>query len=313
MSNPCGAFATLVVYRHPLHVNFYPQDLAVGMFVVEVPSTMVTLMLDTCRMPECISPLDQPWLPLDLYLPILNHVQDQNDLFNLSRVSSEWHAETNLVLYRHVTILSDHKRQQIFFRTVTQDHSLALLVEELTVEFCQPLSSEETQIVQGGLQAMQRLENLSLHCTSDDSIAQVLLDLPFQLRRFSWISVRDQDEELVLQFLSRQTQIQDLEIFLNGTSILSSNIPAWTCPRLSVLRGSRASIDAFLPDRRITTLAWLPEFEECCDPLYDLYGPFSRLRILQLGGKWMRPRLTLMAEHLSALEVLELVHIWVSY
>lgn len=264
-------------------------------------------------MPECTRPLDQPWIPLDLYLPILNHVRDQGDLFSLSRVSSEWHAETNLVLYRRVTILSDHRRQQIFFRTVTQDHGLALLVKEFTVEFCQALSSEETQIVQGGLHAMECLENLSFHSTSDDSIARVLLEAPFQLRRFSWVSVRDLDEELVLQFLSRQSQLQDLEVFLHCTSILSYNVPAQTCPRLSVLRGSRASVNAFLPNRPITTLVWLPEFEECCDPLYDLHGPFSRLRVLQLGGKWMRPRITSLAMHLTVLEVLELVHIWVSY
>ncbi len=262
-------------------------------------------------MSECISPLDQPYLPVDLYLPILNHVQDQNDLFNLSRTSSYWHAESNPILYHRVSILNDHRRQKFFFRTVSQKYGLALLVKELSVEICQSPSSEESQIIKRGLHAIERLEILSLHVASDDSIAPLLLDNLFQLRRFSWVSIRDQDEELVLRFLSRQTQMQDLEISLQGTSILSYNVPTDTCPHLSILRGNRASIDAFFPHRHITTLVWFPE-KYNCDPLYDHGDSFSRLRVLQLGGKWMRPRLTSMSMHLSALEVLELVHIWVS-
>lgn len=254
---------------------------------------------------------------MDLHLPILEYVRDRNDLLNLSRISKDWWAEANLILYRRVGSLKTRSEQQLFFCTINQNPGLASLVKEFSVEFhdSELLSPEEDQLVKTGFHAMERLENLSLSSFArrNEWITLALLGCSFRLRRFSWSSLRRLDEDLVLQFLAQQTQIQCLEICVaHPPPTLFHNVPLSTCPHLSTLLGGRATIEAFLPNRPITTLVWHSIFEESYGRLYDLRDSLSLLRVLCLGGKWLRPRLTSMSLYLSALEVLELNHIWVS-
>ena len=255
------------------------------------------------------------YVPPELYRSIVFHLhQDRPTLLAVSLASRTLNAEGQRVLYRTIDISSDAQTTHtLFLKTILSQDRLAMFVEE----YRQPkniLRSREDllwDLLHRGFQAMINLKRLFLEapsygCPSPD----ILRGCTIQLDLFQWYNASDLNEEEpeFFEFLASQTRLRTLSVRLNNTS---TPIPPSTCSTLEILHGDQGAMKAFLPERRIASLAltWMPNphkpFDNC--NFASLSQSLKEVKFLSWGGFCDRPSLDLLCPHLQSLEVLELV------
>jgi len=254
------------------------------------------------------------YLPPELYRPIVFHLyQDYPSLLAISLASRRLNVEGQRALYRTINIPHDAQTTHtLFLATILSQDRLALLVEE----YRQPnilLSREDPLwgLLRRGLQAMVNLKRLILEAPSHGRPSvEILRGCSFQLDVLQWYNTSDLKEEELefLEFLASQPRLRSLSIRLKNTS---TPIPPSTCPILEILHGDQGAMKAFLPERRITSLAltWMSNPNEPFDNFNfaSLSQSLKEVKVLSWGGFSGRPSLDLLCPHLQSLEVLELV------
>ncbi|KIM47294.1 hypothetical protein M413DRAFT_23514 [Hebeloma cylindrosporum] len=255
------------------------------------------------------------YIPPELYRPIVLYLhQDRPSLLAVSLSSRILNAEGQRVLYKTMDISHDAQATHtLFLTTILSQGRLASLVEE----YRQPhniLRSREDpfwDLLHRGLQAMVNLKKLFLEAPSHGRPSvEILRGCTFQLDLLQWYNASDLNEEepQFLEFLASQTRLRSLSVRLKN---VSTPIPASTCPTLEILHGDQGAMKAFLPERRIASLAltWMPSLDEPFDNTnFDsLSRSLKEVKFLSWGGFCDRPSLDLLCLHLENLEVLELV------
>ena len=255
------------------------------------------------------------YLPPELYRPIIIHLhQDRPSLLAVSLASRILNAEGQRALYRTIDISHDAQTTHtLFLETILSQDRLALLVEE----YRQPkniLQSREDplwDLLHRGLQAMANLKRLFLETPSDGRPSiDILRGCSFQLDLLQWYNASDLNEEEpeFLEFLASQPRLRSLSVRLKN---ISTPIPPSTCPTLEILHGDQGAMKAFLPERRIASLAltWMSNPNEPFDNsnFASLSRSLREVKFLSWGGFCCRPSLDLLCLHLQSLEVLELV------
>ena len=110
--------------------------------------------------------------------------------------------------------------------------------------------------------------------------SQVLRGCSFQLDVFRWES-RD-DAEQLLEFLPSQPSLRVLAVeWIVDPKLNTLGI----CPGLQVLHGNQGLLEAFLPERRIISLKWLPNVQELRSGLISSRFPSSTISLI-----WRVPR-----------------------
>jgi hypothetical protein len=255
------------------------------------------------------------YIPPELYRPIVLHLhRDRPSLLAVSLASRTLNAEGQRVLYRTMDISSDAQTTHtLFLKTILSHVRLALLVKE----YRQPkniLRSREDplwDLLHRGLQAMVNLKRLFLEAPSYGCPSlDIVRGCTFQLDLLQWYNASDLNEEEpeFLEFLASQPRLRSLSIRLKN---ISTPIPPSICPTLEILHGDQVAMKAFLPERRIASLAltWMPNpnepFDNCNFAI--LSQSLKELKFLSWGGFCDRPSLNILCPHLQSLEVLELV------
>ena len=254
------------------------------------------------------------YLPPELYRLIVLHLhQDRPSLLAVSLTSRILNAEGQRALYRTIDVSHDvQTTHMLFLTTILSQARLALLVEE----YHQPniLRSREDplwDLLHRGLQAMVSLKRLFLEAPLHGFPSlRILHGCSFQLDSLQWYNASGlkEEEPIFLEFLASQPRLRSLSVRLKNTP---TPIPPSTCLNLEILHGDQGAMKAFLPERRIASLAltWMSNLNEPFDNsnFVSLSRPLREVRFLSWGGFCDRPPLDLLCIHLKSLEVLELV------
>ena len=257
------------------------------------------------------------YIPPELYRPIVLYLhQDRPSLLAVSLASRILNAEGQRVLFRTMDISRDAQTTHtLFLTTILSQERLASLVEE----YHQPndiLRSREDplwDLLRRGLQAMVNLKRLFLEAPSNGRPSvEILRGCTFQLDLLQWYNANELNEEEpeFLEFLASQPRLRSLSVRMRNAL---TPIPPSTCPTLEILHGDQGAMKAFLPERRIASLAltWMPDPNDPFDNsnFASLSRPLKEVRFLSWGGFSGRPSLDLLCLHLQSLEVLEVVGI----
>ena len=217
------------------------------------------------------------------------------------------------MLFRTMDISRDAQTTHtLFLTTILSKERLAFLVEEYRQphKILQSWEDPLWDLLRRGLQAMVNLKRLFLEAPSHGCPSvEILRGCTFQLDLFQWCNANDSSTEPDFsEFFASRPRLRSLSIRMKNAS---TPIPPSTCPTLEILHGDQGAMNAFLPERRITSLAltWMPDPNAPFDKtnFTSLSRSLKEVKFLSWGGFCNRPSLDLLCLHLQNLEVLELV------
>ncbi|KAF8967271.1 hypothetical protein BDZ97DRAFT_1916884 [Flammula alnicola] len=248
--------------------------------------------------------LSKPTLPLELLRLIISDLQEcYPALYALSLTSKILRGEVEHLLYGNMTSASE-VAHATFLTTILHSRRCATLVHAYSQEGVPNQGKRQLwSLLCRGLKEMNNLKHLSLRATLLNGSAGSLSGCSFQLESFDCHGSHVEEEEMVT-FLSTQRNLKQLNIewheLWDNVAILPS-----ACPALQLLCGNRGAIEAFLPGKLVTSLAWIPHPSDSIFSIDHLAPSFNHLRALSYGGSFKRPRLELIVGHLQSLEVLK--------
>ncbi|KAF9542272.1 hypothetical protein CPC08DRAFT_756069 [Agrocybe pediades] len=275
---------------------------------------------------ECIRNRFTGHVPIELYRPIVEYVVDRQPLLSLCLTSKDFKFEAERLLYNSMTTPLTENGVTVhakFLRTVSNVKRLAALVRTYYFSWgnkCYSVPpSPLPSLLRSALQAMVNLRELWLAVVDMHSTAapgtESIVQMPFIFDNCTFqldtlLMMHCIDTTAFCSFLAGQKKLRKLTAYLdpyarNRKHILSPE----ACPSLEVLQGNRNAIDVLLPNCHIKSLMWDPDMFEMNQSLPHLSEALSDLKILSLGGNYLRPSLHTLAEHLKSVEWLELVTI----
>ncbi|KAJ7587339.1 hypothetical protein C8J56DRAFT_78057 [Mycena floridula] len=223
-------------------------------------------------------------LPVELYRPIAEVVEDRPALVALCLTTKTLGHEAERILYRHFTGRKTLS-QMLFFKTVISSRRLALLVQSVDIHLYRPSNDEIWSLLAEALAALVNLQRFDFSANAHvvrNPIAHILDNCTFRLTYFSW-NFASPDEQKLALFLQAQTSLRTLRLDWNG---LQSPDPHHTMlPGLTNLSGNYGIIQALLPMRNITELHWMSnalDRDPTDDELVQLSSSFSKIRSLTL-------------------------------
>jgi hypothetical protein len=252
--------------------------------------------------------IPDPLLPAELFRPIIQYLSDDRQtLCAISVTSRMLQQEGQRALYKKMTHSINVDIHIKFLGTILENNRLALLVEE----YCQ-----DTVVHYGkgilwdylcrGLRAMVNLKILQFRAFGGHPASEILTGCTFQLKGLSWGS--HSDENGLSDFILHQHDLEGLIVEWHEEK--HHLIPPTSCPRLKVLRGNRGALETFLANRRLISVAWIPQLEDSLDRSVEhLSSELGRLRFFAFGGYFDRPSFNSTYTYLHSVEVLELVGI----
>jgi hypothetical protein len=229
-----------------------------------------------------------PNIPLELYRSIILHLdQDRPSLLAVSLASRALNVEGQRVLYKTMNISKDAENvHTLFLTTIISQKRLAFLVEEYRQPYdllqLQPQKGPLWKLVHHGLQAMVNLKRLFLNPSRRHPSVEILRGCTFQLDFLQWYNAVEEADPL--EFLASQVRLRALSVLQWNKTSTSIPIPPTMCPRLEIPRGDRGAIEAFLPERRVVSLRWMPGIDERFDSIITLSRSFKEIKFLSLGG-----------------------------
>ncbi|KAF9471993.1 hypothetical protein BDN70DRAFT_887492 [Pholiota conissans] len=261
--------------------------------------------------------LNQLAVPLELFRPIINNIEDLETLCNLCLSCDAFRAEAEHVLYRSYTSKHTDERHLLFLDTVQRNPRLAALVRSYRLEM-DPLahySSTTLDLIGSALQNMINLKDLSVAINPAKHANAVPLDkFNFQLKRLRWIEqeedVSNEVGDMFVQWLSTQKDLLHLDWLCRRTQLVKP--PA--CPKLLSLRGTQKTMYALLPGRNIVRFQGVSIRGHGRDEMIDfdrVSTELANLRSLSVRNYLQyNDYIALVDRYLPSLEYLELYELY---
>ncbi|KDR71549.1 hypothetical protein GALMADRAFT_789969 [Galerina marginata CBS 339.88] len=161
-------------------------------------------------------------------------------------------------------------------------------------------------LLRPALKGMINLKIVAFQSTEVSSSTGFHGEYPFLLEGLDFSGPYESDDHTLLEFLQLQSKLKQLDVEW-GEEDKALILPS-TCPNLDLLRGNRGAIEAFLPGRRITSLAWIPHPLDSHNDIDHLSRSFRNIKVLSFGGieLFERPDLNVIINHLQSVEILKL-------
>ena len=258
-------------------------------------------------------------LPLDLFRPIIEEIDDKNTICSLLLTSKTFQHDAERRLYHtpNPPIPSPSPSTHVaFLSTITTNPRLASLVHKYIFNDVVTYGENPLwDLAKLGLRAMVNLKVLHFRASAGHPAAEILDGCSFQLEYLHWGS--HSDEVAMKRILPQQPKLRDLYLECDSTIVetflSATHLPAFfgddCCPDLHWLGGNRTTMELLLPRRNMRNISWVPALDDSnADPIPDSVAQaLGRVETLSLGGQFMRPSLRILVDHLRQLRVLEII------
>ncbi|KIY51235.1 hypothetical protein FISHEDRAFT_70878 [Fistulina hepatica ATCC 64428] len=253
-------------------------------------------------------------LPLELYRPIIQHIDDRQTLLNLLLTFSLFHYEAERCLYHSFSLASfrpkHHRDSQVgFFRRLTGCERVALFVRRIDIVHesgphrIRDDDEEFQDLLPRALKAAINLKYLSFGSLGCLPAAHILRSCTFQLLGFNWYCHSDEHE--LRSFLMEQRELRELHVRWRE-SVDGPHHSALR--RLDKFTGCYDAIKSFLPLRNVAHLHWVPDIDDepQIESLSEMSAAMNRLTTLVFGGYFWTD-FQVVANHITNLRFLELI------
>ncbi|KDR79977.1 hypothetical protein GALMADRAFT_1360813 [Galerina marginata CBS 339.88] len=249
----------------------------------------------------------QPILPVELLRPIIQDLFENNaDLCALSLVSKTVQLEAERVLYE-VMALANELTHTKFLTCIIGSPRRAMLVRCYSQRGIRYSARKRLwDLLRPAMEGMVNLKIVAFQTTEVSSSTGFHGGYPFLLEALNFNGPYESNDHTLLKFLQLQSKLKQLDVEWSEED--KALILPSTCPNLDLLCGNRGAIEAFLPGRRITSLAWIPHPLDSQNSIDHLSWSFRNIKVLSFGGLELfgRPDLNIIIDHLRSVEILKL-------
>lgn len=261
---------------------------------------------------------DSNTIPPELFRSIISHIEDRPTLVALALTCHFVLIDARRQLYRILSssisssfaVRRRNTRPTLqhvaLLRTLNTYPFLGSLVRFYhTSDLILPYEPPLWELLVGALRQMPRLKTLRFRAFGGAPCAELLLGMPFQLEYLWWGN--HSDEKTMGKVLEQQMRLKS--VGLETAWGMQWAYPTNVCPDLVALEGNRGTLEALLPGRTVTTLAWVPELGDPRNfPLDEgVRMALGKVRTLSFGGYFARPRLDTIIDCIGEVKDLELV------
>jgi len=268
-----------------------------------------------------------PMLPLELFRPIIEEVDDSNTICSLILTCKAFQHDAEQRLYHtpnpaHPKVLRLDYTHVAFLSTMTTNPRLASLVHTYYLIDVVSRGNPLWDLAKLGFRAMVNLKVLHFRAFSRQPAAVLLKDCPFQLEHLHWESHFDevgmactilpQQPKLRHLYLecdphTIERHLRELNMFHHASPPANHLFADDCCPNLHSLGGNRVTIELLLPGRNIRKLSWNPTNDKYGRVSESVAQGLSRLETISLPGYLIRCSPDTLI-HLRELRVLEIVN-----
>ncbi|KDR84354.1 hypothetical protein GALMADRAFT_206014 [Galerina marginata CBS 339.88] len=249
--------------------------------------------------------LRQATLPVELLRPIVEDLTNNlSALCALSLSSKTLQLEAERLLYRSMT-MPDELKHANFLTSIIKSSRRAISVQSYSQKGV-PYTGKRRLLIPLclAMKQMKNLKTLFLETMQIDSFPGFPGDYPFRLEGLNCGGSYSESNRLS-NFLQFQPKLKWLHV--EWSEFEAVQVPSSTCPELTFLHGNRGAIEAFLPGRPITSLAWDPHPLDSFDRIDYLSVSLRKIQALCYGGQFIGPDLNLVIHHLPSIKELHLL------
>ncbi|KDQ59322.1 hypothetical protein JAAARDRAFT_34065 [Jaapia argillacea MUCL 33604] len=198
-----------------------------------------------------------PTLPIELYAPILTHIESPRELARISSASRTFHGETMPHLLHTVTMRRDVPQQLTFYATLSVHPRWYLLIRSLSVRI---LPMRAAELLGETLPLMTNLRHLGLIRSDCPAITgrDWILPVPEKRHLVQLDSLDNRELGLgdILRFYESQPSIKSLKHSQSYTcnDVDAGSVPDHILPNLTILECDGDLITKFASSRPITHL-----------------------------------------------------------
>ncbi|KAF9460638.1 hypothetical protein BDZ94DRAFT_887921 [Collybia nuda] len=245
-------------------------------------------------------------IPLELYLLIIEYIDDQGTLFSLLMSSRVGVIDIQRKLYRSVEFhYQNDDQHMIFLRSILNSNMPPL--SDSVRRYCYTANSNTSpkllDYIKQALVTFTNLQHLRFAIPDEDTFISVLPpgNPPFNLELFQWSCKRGAGRDIrVLRFLSTQRTLKALILYNTGPDIARMKLRDLL--DLTDFVGSPAHLP-FLPHNvPIKRMHWTSKIRQ--EP--GRFPPLTSLRVLSFSPNSPRPQISTIADRFGSVEILGL-------